>query len=156
MHAKLAGLAAILLVPAAAAAAQPAAPAAPAAVDVVVLARAIPSGQVIEAEDLVPDTRPAGQARGTLSAPDIAGKEATRNLPQGALVRTTDVTTPRLVHRGEAVTIAVRSGALSITTGGRALTSGGAGDPVRVVSLATNRTLDAVVERAGTVRVVAP
>ena len=46
--------------------------------------------------------------------------------------------------------------ALSITAQGKALASGAQGDPVRVVNLATNRTLDAVVDAPGIVRIAAP
>ena len=97
--------------------------------------------------------RTAAQGRGALSADAAAGKEATRNLPAGSVVRATDVIAPRLVRRGEPVSVTVRSGPLAIATPGRALGSGGAGDLVRVVILATNRTLDGIVDAPGKVRV---
>ena len=81
--------------------------------------------------------------------------EAARALPAGAMVRGSDVIRPQLVRRGEPVTIALRDGGLSITAQGKALSGGAAGDFVRVVSLATNHTLDGVVEGTGAVRVSA-
>ena len=71
-------------------------------------------------------------------------------------VRTYDLIRAQIVKRGEPVTIAVRSGALSITAQGKALASGAQGDAVRVVNLATNRTLDGVVDAPGIVRITAP
>jgi flagella basal body P-ring formation protein FlgA len=71
------------------------------------------------------------------------------------MVRASDVIRPQLVRRGEPVTIALRQGGLSITTAGRALGNGAAGEFVRIVSLSTNRTLDGVVEATGLVRVAA-
>ena len=62
-----------------------------------------------------------------------------RRLNAGAPVRSTDLTAPRLVRRGEAVTISLISGALKITSAGRALSDGGKGEQVRVLNLATNR-----------------
>ncbi|OWK28325.1 flagellar basal body P-ring formation chaperone FlgA [Sphingomonas mucosissima] len=125
-------------------------------VDVPVLARAVARGELLDATDFTAEPRPVAQARGAVAARDAQGKEAARNLPAGAVVRGTDITQPRLVKRGEPVTIAVRKGTLVIATPGKALSSGSAGDLVRVVALSTNRTLDAIVEKSGTVRVVAP
>lgn len=61
-----------------------------------------------------------------------------------------------LVKRGEPVLIAVRSGGLTITSQGRALGSGAAGQSVRVVSTDTHRTLDAIVDGPGSVRIPLP
>lgn len=86
----------------------------------------------------------------------VDGMEAARRLTAGAVVRASDVTTPRLIRRGEPVTIYVRSGGLTISTPGRALDNGGKGDLVRVVANSTSRTLDTEVEGSGAVRIAAP
>ena len=65
------------------------------------------------------------------------------------------VAATRLVRRGEPVSVVVRSGSLSIATPGKALGGGAAGDLVRVVVAATNRTLDGIVHAPGEVRVTA-
>lgn len=65
-----------------------------------------------------------------------------------------EVAAPKLVRRGRPVTLAVRSGALTITAQGRALTDGREGDMVRIVTSAS-RTLEGVVEASGAVRVAA-
>ena len=83
-----------------------------------------------------------GQAE-PLSAVDLG--LANRRLPVAA---------PKLVRRGQPVTLAVRSGALTITAQGRALTDGREGDMVRIVTSAS-RTLEGVVEASGAVRVAA-
>lgn len=127
--------------------------AAPAMVEVSVLDRAVARGAVLDAGDFAVEARHPAQARGALAAHDAAGKEATRNLPAGSVVRATDLVAPRLVRRGEPVSVVVRSGGLAIATPGKALGSGGAGDLVRVVVAATNRTLDGVVHGPGEVRV---
>lgn len=125
-------------------------------VQAAVLAHAVPRGTVLVADDFVTQELNASQARGTLSASAAAGQEASRNLLAGAVLRPADVLAPRLVRRGEPVTITLRNGGLAIATSGRALASGGPGDFVRVVSLATNRTLDGIVEGPSAVRVTAP
>lgn len=118
-----------------------------------VLAHAVARGDIVSAADFETRPGPPAQANGIVSPADAAGREAVRSLGAGVPVRAADLISPRLVRRGEPVMIAWHSGGLSITTGGRALTSGGVGDFVRVVAAATNRTLDAVVERSGVVAV---
>ncbi|WP_380874011.1 hypothetical protein ACFB49_45250 [Sphingomonas sp. DBB INV C78] len=130
-----------------------AAPAAAATVDAPVLARTVEKGEILSAGDFVVAPVMASIARSAIQPQAAAGKEAVRRLAAGAPVRTNDVVRPRLVRRGEAVTIALVSGPLTITSAGRAMTDGGAGDNVRVLNTSTNRTLDGIVEPSGRVRV---
>jgi flagellar basal body P-ring formation protein FlgA len=118
-----------------------------------VLDHAVAKGDLLVAGDFVSQDMPLVQARAAPRMKEIVGMEAARPLAAGTLVRTSDLIRPQLVRRGEPVTIALRDGGLSITTAGRALGSGAAGDFVRIVSLSTNRTLDGVVESTGIVRV---
>ncbi|HEU0065908.1 MAG TPA: flagellar basal body P-ring formation chaperone FlgA [Sphingomonas sp.] len=120
---------------------------------VFVLAHPVERGQLLAPEDF--ETRPLapGMAIGALAPDAAAGREASRTLFAGAVVRSTDLVAPRLVRRGEPVTISLRSGALTIATQGKALTSGGKGELVRVVATTTSRTFDGVVEGSGAVRI---
>lgn len=127
----------------------------PQTVAVPVLDHAVAKGDLLVAGDFISQDVPAAQARGAPRLKEIVGMEAARPLPAGTVVRASDLIRPQLVRRGEPVIIALRDGGLSITTAGRALGSGAAGDFVRIVSLSTNRTLDAVVEGTGMVRVAA-
>jgi len=137
------------LLAAAAQAAPAPAPAAPRDVAVAVLSRVVERGERVAASDFAVERRPPGQVQQALTAQEADGMEATRRLAAGAVVRRGDLAAPQVVHRGDAVTITLRNGGLSITSAGRALSGGGVGEPVRVVSLITNRTLDAVIEGAG-------
>jgi flagella basal body P-ring formation protein FlgA len=130
--------------------------AAPPEADIVVpvLDRPVEAGDLLALSDLVETPLPAAAARGALRLRDIAGMEAARRLPAGGIVRSSDVIRPQLVRRGEPVTITVRSGALVISTTGRALASGAAGATVRVVTQSTSRTLEGQVEGPGAVRVM--
>ncbi|GAB5352455.1 hypothetical protein TMRH483_01042 [Qipengyuania sp. 483] len=120
-----------------------------------VLVRQIQRGDLLAERDFASEKVTAGQARGTVSAKEAAGLEAKRTLRSGSPIRASDLTEPRLVRRGQPVTIILRSGALSISATGRALADGALGDPVRVFSEATNQTLDGVVESSGRVRLSA-
>jgi flagellar basal body P-ring formation protein FlgA len=125
---------------------------APAMVEVPVLTRTVERGQPVSASDFTIEPRPAIAARDAIAASAAGGLEARRRLMAGSVVREGDLAHPQAIRRGEPVSIVYRVGALAITTQGRALTGGAVGDPVRVVSLATNHTLDGTVEQAGTVR----
>lgn len=125
-------------------------------IDTPVLARSVEKGEILAASDFGTEPIPPASARGATSPTEASGKEATRRLNAGAPVRASALVTPRVIRRGEAVTIALISGGLRITSTGRALSNAAAGEPVRVVNLSTNRTLDAVAEKAGHVRIVIP
>jgi flagella basal body P-ring formation protein FlgA len=125
-------------------------------VQVAVLAHPIEKGTRLDRSDFESEARAPAAARGALSADDASGMEAARNLTAGNIVRRSDLMKPQLVRRGEPVTIRIVSGVLVITASGRALNGGGQGEMVRVVTNATNRTLDGTIEGSGTVRIAAP
>ena len=125
-------------------------------VEAPVLARAVEKGELLSAGDFTVATVLAAQARSALAPADAAGMETSRRLNAGSPVRAFDVMRPQLVRRGEPVSLVVRRGGLAITAPGRALSSGAAGDVVRVVNAATSRTLEGTVEKAGHVRITAP
>ena len=145
----------LALIAAAAVQAAVPAPAASRDVPVAVLNRMVERGDRVAASDFTVERRSPGQAQAALSAQEAQGLEATRRLQAGQVVRRGDLIAPQVVHRGDGVTITLRNGALSITSAGRVLSGGGIGEPIRVVSLITNRTLDAVVEGEGHVGLMA-
>lgn len=126
---------------------------APATVDAPVLAHVVERGELLSAGDFTTAQLSTASARGATAPADAAGMEANRRLQAGAVVRSGDLIPPQLVRRGEPVSLSVRSGSLSITAPGRALSSGAAGDMVRVVNTVTSRTLDGIVEAGGRVRI---
>jgi flagella basal body P-ring formation protein FlgA len=62
----------------------------------------------------------------------LTGRVAARTLVPGTLLTRTALTTPRLVRRGESVTVQVRNGRVLIRARGRALAAGRLGDLIRV------------------------
>jgi len=116
-----------------------------------VLAHDVARGDLLGAGDFVLEERPAPPF--PIAGPaQVLGKEALRLLVAGTVVRASDVAEPRLVKRGEPVTLTIRLGTLLIRAQGRSLSDGRRGDLVRVVATATSRTLDGVVEATGAVR----
>jgi flagella basal body P-ring formation protein FlgA len=134
-----------LLLLAAAAAAAPAGP--------FVLDRTVEAGEILAAADF--RAQPDLAVAPGVSPAQADGREAVRRLAEGAVVRAADLRAPQLVKRGDSVVIAIQSGALSITAQGRALSAGGIGDPVRVTSTASLRTVQAIVDGPRRVKILA-
>ena len=70
--------------------------------------------------------------------------------PLGAPSR--EVRPERAIRRGDAVTLRIRQGAMTISTPARALGDAAAGERVRLVVTATRRTLEGVAEAPGYAR----
>lgn len=126
-----------------------------AATQVAVLSRTVERGTVLSVDDFVLEPRDRVVGR-PLDPAAVAGLEAVRPLASGRILLETDLAPPRLVRRGETVTLTVRHGNMVITAPGRALADGRRGTLVRVVSGTTNRTLEGIVDSPGRVRLAAP
>lgn len=122
-------------------------------VEAIVLATTIERGDTIEQGDLATQSLAPSVARGALAANAIVGKEATRRLAAGRVVRANDVTEPQMVRRGQAVSLVVAKGNLTIAAAGRALTGGSEGSLVRVQNIGSNAILEGEVVAPGTVRI---
>jgi flagella basal body P-ring formation protein FlgA len=88
-----------------------------------------------------------------VDADRLIGQTPRRGIAAMKPISAADVSAPALVKQGELVTVALSSGALSLTLQGRALQSGAEGDIVRIVNTASNKILDGVVTGAQTVTV---
>ena len=94
----------------------------------------------------------AGDVNGP--APDaLLGQEVRRTVHAGRPVTRADLGPPTLVRRNERVTMLYRRGALSIRSEGRALATGGAGEAIDVMNLASRLTVRATVTGPGAVEV---
>ncbi|WP_425051063.1 flagellar basal body P-ring formation chaperone FlgA [Psychromarinibacter sp. S121] len=95
---------------------------------------------------------PAGAVR---HAEDILGMESRRVLLQDRPILAGSISEPRVVTRGEKVTIILSNGGLDLSAPGKALEDGARGDAVRVVNLGSHVTLSATVIGEGVVEVAA-
>lgn len=84
---------------------------------------------------------------------EIVGKEVQRALLADRPISATSVREPRAVRRGEQVLIAFSREGIDLTAPGRALQDGTLGEEVRVVNLASNRTITAIAAGSGRVTV---
>lgn len=126
-----------------------------AVVDVPVPNRAIQAGVQLTASDFNMVTLPA-TSLGRFAVTDAAaleGLEVRRVLPEGRPVQSQSLQIPRVVRRGEKLTLIYQSGPLEVSAAARALEDAGPGDPVRVQNMTSNKTVTGIALRDGRVQV---
>lgn len=111
--------------------------------------RTIAAGHVIQAADL---TRVEAAIPGAITDPeDAIGKETRQTIFPGRPIFLASLGAPTLIARNQIVTLIYESQGLSIKTEGRALSSGGTGDVIRVINLASRNTVVGRIQPDGTV-----
>jgi len=116
-------------------------------IDVPVLKNTIRNGDVISRHDITTIKAPLHSINHDvyLKAQDLIGLTPRRLITAGSPIKEADVQEPRMVDRGDSVTIVYNSGPLRLTSTGRALQHGAKGDLVRVTNAQSKQTIDAVV-----------
>ncbi len=87
-------------------------------------------------------------------AQKLIGMTARRTIIAGRPIKNTDIIAPEVIKRGSLLTLSLNSGAMNLTTQVKALESGAKGDVIRVVNIASNKTLQALVMGSGEVAIV--
>ncbi|MCF8496358.1 MAG: flagellar basal body P-ring formation chaperone FlgA [Alphaproteobacteria bacterium] len=116
-------------------------------IEVPVLKESLIRGTIIGQRDIqMVEMRERDLKTGVLrNAEDVVGTAAGRTLTAGLPVRSADIEAPRIVKRGDFVTMIFSSGPLSMTVQGKALEHGVKGDVIRVTNTASNKTIEAIV-----------
>lgn len=128
-------------------------PALPAAAATVVATRTLAAGTVIAPGD-VTLSGPLAAASDAALTEAVVGRQARTAIYEGREVLPGNLTTLTLVERNALVTVTYAAGGLSISTEGRALGRGGAGDSIRVLNVASRATITALINPDGTLSVV--
>lgn len=121
--------------------------------EVPVLLNRLRPGDVISEADIAIVDMPAQRVAAdiALDIADMVGLSPRRLLSANVPVRLSDLRAPIVVHRGEAVTMLLNNGALTISARGKALEDGARNTLVRVVNIDSNRTIEAEIVGPGTV-----
>jgi flagella basal body P-ring formation protein FlgA len=127
-------------------------------VDVAVLSRAVERGQVIVPADFTLVRRPRDEvaAQRPLEADKLAGLAARRALRAGQVANVADFESPRLVSRGDAVTIVLERPGLMLAIRGQALADGAKGDTINIMNQQSKRVVQAIVVAPGRVAIAPP
>jgi flagella basal body P-ring formation protein FlgA len=123
--------------------------------NVLAAARPLLRGQRIEADDVMPVRHKASKrSRGSFNEPaQIVGMMAKRSIAAGKVFSLSLVEAPRLVQRGEDVTLVAETESLTVRMKGTALADGAEGDVIQVKNSTSNRVVEGIVTRPGIVQV---
>ena len=124
--------------------------------DVVKAARKIHSGELISEEDLTLETQcvMSRQGRNVLTLKEaVVGKKAVRNIREGQWITRVMIQAPPLVKKGKKVIIKAHNETLQVSTVGKVLEDGRAGDQVKVVNIGSGKEILATVMEPGVVQV---
>jgi flagella basal body P-ring formation protein FlgA len=83
----------------------------------------------------------------------VSGKIAKRTIAASTVITPHMLQAPKLVKRGERVTVIAEAGPLKVRSTGKALSDGKSGDLIRVQSEGSKRVIDGVVVSQGVVKV---
>jgi flagella basal body P-ring formation protein FlgA len=123
--------------------------------DVLVMRRAAGRGEKIAAGDVLVQSRVMpGLTSPYISRPaDLAGRLTRRPIPEGTLVSADALDAALLIHRGQSVILAARTGGVEVSAPGVALADAAAEQRVRVRNLNSLKVIEGVADTAGVVRV---
>ena len=127
-------------------------------VEMPVLNRRVNPGEMISRADIGWVEFNAAQLAGDIAASeaDLIDRTPRRGLGANAPVYLRDIQAPRLVTRGQLVTMVVRTPHMLITAQGKAAQDGTKGEVIRVLNVQSNRTVDATVIGSDQVAVSVP
>ena len=122
-----------------------------ASAEILVPNRTIRAREIIYAEDLV---RTSASIVGALSElSEITGFEARIVLYPGRPIRPGDIGPAAIVNRNDLVALVFSRGLIRISTEGRALGRGAAGDTVRAMNIASHTTVTGEIQADGSIEV---
>lgn len=121
--------------------------------EVVTLLHAVERGGIVKMSDLAIERRPRAEiGRDAVSDPErVLGLAARNALPAGRPLRSTDLTKPELVQRGETVTMLYQVPGVTLTVRGKATEAGAEGDVISVLNEQSKRTVQGTVVGPGRV-----
>lgn len=85
----------------------------------------------------------------------MIGMTPRRMVVAGKPIRDLELENPQIVDRGSAVTLLYKNGAMTLSARGKSLQNGARGDTVRVVNMASNKSLEGLVTAENEVTVIA-
>lgn len=120
------------------------------------LAKTLPTGTILSQGDFELADVPlaTADAGGYADISQLVGKQLVRQARGGIMLKATDVTEPKVVTRNTLVTVVLRSGPMTLTVKGTALTTAAVGEPVDVLNSVTRKILHGVARSDGAVEIV--
>ncbi|MBL4613951.1 MAG: flagellar basal body P-ring formation protein FlgA [Magnetovibrio sp.] len=124
-------------------------------IEVPVLSQRKMGGDIIQKSDLkwieVTEKRLARNA--IIDASRLIGMAAKRSIGAGKAISASDIRRPKVVSKGQIVTMVLVTPIMRLTTKGKALQAGGTGDTIRISNTQTSTVVEGVITGPGQVRV---
>jgi flagella basal body P-ring formation protein FlgA len=121
---------------------------------VVVLARPVPRGTVLSAEDVKMESRNVGTSAAYFDdSASVIGKVLSRPGIAGQIINPTQLTSSIAVKRGQQVTLSAGSGAVAVKMSGTAMADAAVGDRLKVKNNTSARVIEGIVQPDGSVAV---
>jgi flagella basal body P-ring formation protein FlgA len=123
---------------------------------VAVAAHAIVAGTAVKATDLTIEERDVSELPlGFLDDPAIAvGLIASRPIAEGAYLTNQQLTAPKVVQRGQSVTLLADAGGISVRMSGRALSDGLMNQRVKVQNLSSGKIVEGIARSEQIVEII--
>ena len=118
-------------------------------VSVLTFVHAMNSGDIVQPEDLTYRQVAATSGNVPSNVQAVIGKTVRFPIREGAIIHTTDLTSPTVVKRQESVSVMWTQNGLSLTMSGRATKDGAVGDVIQVQNPVSKKLVDAVVTGPG-------
>lgn len=120
---------------------------------VLVASHPLPRGEVVSGADLAAVDRDISRLRSGyfIDYKEVVGMRVRRSIAQGMALSPNMLESPKIVRRGERVTIQAETGGLQVSMAGKALTDGAKGDTIEVQNLSSKRKVQAIVASPGVV-----
>jgi len=122
---------------------------------VLVASRDLARHETLKASDLQLEFRTINTAAyGSLTAMDSAlGKQTKKPIRANELIKSSSLTAPRVIRKGDLVTVTALTGGISVATAGTAMANGKVGEQIRVQNNRTDRVIKARITAAGQVQI---
>jgi flagella basal body P-ring formation protein FlgA len=116
-------------------------------VDVPVLRTVLNAGDIIGERDIDLIEMKESDVRADMikNSADLIGMTPRRMTVSGKPMKAADLESPRIVTRGDIVTMQFSQGGMTLTASGKAMEHGARGDTIRVVNSTSNKTIEATV-----------
>ncbi len=116
-------------------------------IEIPVLKETIGRGSIIGRHDVeiikIPENRLNGDM--IIKAKNLIGTTPRRILSAGNPVQNNEVEAPKIIERGEFITMIFNNGSLKLTARGKALEHGAKGEMIRVINTGSNKTIEGLV-----------
>jgi flagella basal body P-ring formation protein FlgA len=123
---------------------------------VIVAARNLPAGGLIDESDLGIETRDVTRLQGDYfnDIDQLVGKQLAHPLSAGQVMATRHIRVPNAIKRGQRVTLLANQNGFEVRMSGTAMDDAGVGERIRVKNLTSSRVVEGVVNEDGSIVVI--